>query len=57
MRQKGGEVALEIISIHASLEDYIKIGRVVNQELPQFFRHSSMHGVDLLLPDDTKVSG
>jgi hypothetical protein len=57
MQQKGSEVVLQIISIHASLEDHIKIGRVVKQELPQFFPHSSMHGVDLLLPNDTKVSG
>jgi hypothetical protein len=57
MRKKGGEVMLEIISIHASPEDHIKIGRAVNQELPQLFLHSSMHGVDLLLPNDTKVSG
>jgi hypothetical protein len=57
MRKKGSEVALEIISIHASLEDHIKIGCAVNQELPQSIPHSSMHGVDLLLPNDTKLSG
>jgi hypothetical protein len=57
MQKKGSELALEIISIHASLEDHIEIGRAVNQELPQSIPHSSMHGLDLLLSNDTKVSG
>jgi hypothetical protein len=57
MRQNSGEVPLEIINIHASLEDHIEIGRAQKQELPQLLPHSSMHGVDLLLPDDTKESG
>jgi hypothetical protein len=57
MQEKGSEVALEILSFHAWLEDHSEIGHAEYQEVPEFFPHLSVMRGGLLLANLTKVGG
>jgi hypothetical protein len=57
MQEKGSEVALEILSFHAWLEDHSEIRHAEYQEVPEFFPHLSVMRGGLLLANLTKVGG